>query len=67
MVSSVYRFPDTQLYIKVSDFSLYEGVSYKRLFDFSFLPRTGNYVITWRGVNIFNRKPQLVGGRKTLA
>ena len=24
--------------------------------------KTGNDVITWRGVKIFNRKPQLVGG-----
>ena len=37
-------------------------MSYKRLCDFSHLPKTGNYVITWRGMKNFNRKPQLVGG-----
>ena len=37
-------------------------ISYKRLCDFSHYSKTGNYVITWRGVKNINRKPQLVGG-----
>ena len=65
-MSPVYRYPRYTTCTKVSDFSLHKGVSYKRLCDFSHLPKTGNYVITWRGVKNFNRKPQLVGGGKTL-
>ena len=30
--------------IKVSDFSLYKGVSYNRLCDFAHLSKIGNYV-----------------------
>ena len=51
-------------YIKVSDFSLYIGVSYKRVCNFSQFPITENYVITWRGVKNFNQQPQLVVGEE---
>ena len=44
MVSPVYRYPGYTVCIKVSDFSLYKGVSYKRLCDFSHLPLIGNYI-----------------------
>ena len=33
-----------------------------RFCDSSHLLKTGNYVITWRGVKRLNRKPQLFGG-----
>ena len=51
---------DIQLVLKFQIFSSFR-VSYKGLSDFSHLPKTGNYVITWRGVQNFNGKLKLVG------
>ena len=52
---------DTHLALK---FQIFHSISLLViwLYDFLYLSKTGNYVITWRVGKIFNRKPQLVGG-----
>ena len=40
-------------------------MSYNGLYDFSHLPKTGNYVTNLRGMNYFTRKPQPVGRDKS--
>ena len=53
---------DTQLVLKCLIYRSIKERVITFFCEFSNLPKSGNYIITWLGVKIFNQKLELVGG-----